>query len=203
MAGDGDRRALGIDAQGCSMDVLSLRKARPLIHTADLLLFRRPRSLIAIGNRGIHSHAAKASWWGENLCCLEVREWVGGRVSSLASQVERYPGLIDVYRVTDSYQFNREGADYVMRCIALNTRYGWWNLYQASLLHLFGVRLFVEPNLDDTYHDSYPPFCSQATAYADRVGGGIDPVPNLADKITEPTDLARSAAYRPLFTLAP
>lgn len=189
------------------MEVLSLRKARPLIQSADLLLFRRPGSLLARGNRGVHSHAAKVSFWNGRpdnlLCCVEVREWVGGRVSSLASQVRRFPGLIDVYRIVDWQNYNRDGADYFMRCVALNTRYGWWNVARASLLHLAGFRLFVEPNMDDEARDHWPPFCSQAVAMADRIGGGVDVVPNLADRLTEPTDLARSAAYRPLFTLTP
>ena len=35
---------------------------------------------------------------------------------------------------------------------------------------------------------------------ADREGG-IDPVPNLADRLTEPADLSRSAFFRYQFTL--
>jgi hypothetical protein len=38
---------------------------------------------------------------------------------------------------------------------------------------------------------------------ADRVGGGVDPVPDLANRETEPADLARSPFYRYRFTLAP
>lgn len=36
---------------------------------------------------------------------------------------------------------------------------------------------------------------------ADRVGGRVDPVPHLADRLTEPADLARSPFYQYLFTL--
>jgi hypothetical protein len=36
---------------------------------------------------------------------------------------------------------------------------------------------------------------------ADRLGGGVDPVPHLADRLTEPADLARSPFYEYLFTL--
>ncbi len=35
----------------------------------------------------------------------------------------------------------------------------------------------------------------------DRVGGGVDPVPHLADRLTEPADLARSPFYEYAFTL--
>ena len=61
-----------------------------------MLLFRR-RGLIAIAGRGEHSHAAKAAWWGDDLFCLEVREWHGGRAVTLESQVAKFPGRIDVY----------------------------------------------------------------------------------------------------------
>jgi hypothetical protein len=38
---------------------------------------------------------------------------------------------------------------------------------------------------------------------ADRLGGGVDPVENLPDRLTEPADLARSPFYRYRFTLLP
>ena len=75
----------------------TLTEGRSKIRDADLLLFRR-RGLISIAGRGKHSHAAKAAWWGNELMCLEVREWYGGRAVTVASQVKRCPGAIDVYR---------------------------------------------------------------------------------------------------------
>ncbi len=65
-------------------------QVRTLVRDGDLLLFRR-RGLISIAGRGDHSHAAKAAWWGDDLFCLEVREWHGGRAVTLSSQVARYP----------------------------------------------------------------------------------------------------------------
>ncbi len=52
-------------------------------------------------------------------------------------------------------------------------------------------------------HLQRPPFCSHACAMADRLGGGVDPVKHLADRLTEPADLARSPFYRYRFTLEP
>jgi len=37
----------------------------------------------------------------------------------------------------------------------------------------------------------------------DRIGGGVDPVKHLADRLTEPADLARSPFYKYRFTLVP
>jgi hypothetical protein len=73
----------------------------------------------------------------------------------------------------------------------------------AALLHLPLVRWFVKPELDDNAIDRRPPFCSQACAMADRQGGGVDPVKDLADRLTEPADLARSPFYQYRFTLLP
>ena len=44
------------------------------IKDADILLFRR-RGLISSAGRGIHSHAAMAAWWGQELMCLEMLQF--------------------------------------------------------------------------------------------------------------------------------
>ena len=81
-------------------------------------------------------------------------------------------------------------------------RYGWLSLFRAALLHLPVFRFLVQPDTDDLETPRWPPFCSQAVSMADREGG-VDPVPNLADRLTEPGDLARSSFYRYMFTLVP
>jgi len=182
------------------------------IRDADLLLYRRlPREpslvarLIAACGRGDHYHAAKVAWASGMLRCLETRSWRDAREVSLESQVRRYPGRIDVYRSNpgDRWpEYDRAGATRVMRCIS-GKKYGWWNLLLAALLHLPVVRLFVRADVDDRAVDKRPPYCSHACAYADRVGGGVDPVPHLADRLTEPADLARSQFYEYQFTLIP
>jgi len=182
------------------------------VRDADLLLYRRlPREpslvarLIAACGRGDHYHAAKAAWASGMLRCLETRAWRGAREVSLESQVKRYPGRIDVYRTNPGdrwREYDRAGATRVMRCIT-GKEYGWRQLMAAALLHLPFVRLCVRPDVDDRAVDYRPPFCSHACAYADRVGGRVDPVPHLADRLTEPADLARSQFYDYQFTLIP
>jgi hypothetical protein len=177
-------------------------KVRDQIRDGDLLLFRR-RGLISALGRGDHSHAAKAAWWESDLFCLEVRSWYGGRAVTLSSQVRRYPGRIDVFEVNpeDRWpQYDRRGAVRFMRRLA-GCDYGYGGVAVAALLHLPVVRMFVRANVDDRAIDRRPPFCSHACAMADRLGGGVDPVPHLADWLTEPSDLARSPFYRYRFTL--
>jgi len=181
-----------------------LDDVRGLIDDGDLLLFRR-RGLISIGGRGEHSHAAKVAWWEDEPFCLEVREWYGGRAVTLASQVQRFPGCIDVYEANadDRWpEYDRAGAVRFMRRLC-GCRYGLLGLVRVALLHLAVARLFVRANVNDWSEESPTPFCSQACAMADRLGGGVDPVPHMADRLTEPADLARSPFYRYRFTLVP
>jgi hypothetical protein len=179
-------------------------ECREEIRDGDLLLFRR-RGLISAAGRGEHSHAAKAAWWEDDLFCLEVRQWYGGRAVTLSSQVQRYPGWIEVFEINPEErwpQYDRRGAVRFMRRLA-GCGYGYRGVAIAALLHLPVVRMLVHPNVDDSARDRRPPFCSHACAMADRLGGGVDPVPHLADALTEPSDLARSPFYRYRFTLAP
>ena len=187
-----------------TLKFVPLDAARDEIRDGDLLLLRR-RSLISIAGRGVHSHAAKAAWWGDDLFCLEVREWYGGRAVTLASQVRQYPGRIDVYRTNpdDRWpEYDRAQATVAMRRLA-GCDYGYTAVLAAAMLHLPLVRMAVRADVEDSAIDRRPPFCSQACAMVDRTGGGVDPVPHLADRLTEPADLARSPFYEYLLTLVP
>lgn len=185
-------------------NLLRYKEVRDQIEDGDLLLFRR-RGPIAIAGRGDHSHAAKAAWWDRDLFLLETRAPFGSRAVALSSQVRRHPGRIDVYQTNPESrwpEYDRAGAIRFMRRLA-GTDYGYAGLVAAGLLHLPVVRWFVRADVDDRTYDRRPPFCSQACAQADRIGGGVDPVPHLADRLTEPADLARSPFYRYRFTLVP
>lgn len=187
-----------------TLNLIPYGDVRQTIRDGDLLLFRR-HSLIALAGRGVHSHAAKAAWWGRDLFCLEVREFCGGRAVTLSSQVRKFPGRIDVFEVAPENrwpEYDRAGATEFMRRLC-GCPYGYVGVALAGLLHLPVVRWFARADLADRSFDRRPPFCSQACAMADRIGGGVDPVPLLADRITEPADLARSPFYRYRFTLLP
>ncbi len=181
---------------------VTLAEARATIRDGDLLLFRR-RGLIAKAGRGVHSHAAKVAWWDDELFCLEVREWHGGRAVTLESQVRRYPGQIDLFHSNPSNrwpEYDRMRATKFMRRLA-GCDYGYMAVLAAAMLHLPFLRMAVQADVEDNAIDRRPPFCSQACVMADRVGGQVDPVPHLADRLTEPADLARSPFYKYQFTL--
>jgi hypothetical protein len=186
---------------------LNLRRyaeVRHLIRDGDLLLFRSAGVIARLG-RGRHNHAARAAWWDDDLFLLEVLQWRGGRAVTLSSQVHQWPGRYDVYEVDPGQRwpdYNRPAAVRFMRRLC-GSPYGYLGLLRAGLLHLPLVRMFIPADVDDRSVDHRPPFCSQACAMADRVAGGVDPVPHLADRLTEPADLARSPFYRYRFTLVP
>lgn len=177
------------------------------IQDGDLLLFRGKglmSRLIRTYGRGYYSHAAKASWLKGELFCLEVRELKGGRAVTIGSQVNKFPGQIDVYKANaiNAPVFNRVKSDELMLLFA-GVEYGYWDIIETFVLHFPVIRMLAKPNVDDDFVSKRPPYCSAACAIADRVGGGVDPVPNLADKHTEPSDLARSPFYCYMFTLIP
>lgn len=186
---------------------ITLAEAVDDIRDGDLLLFRGRGALarlIGVAGRSEYSHAARAVWWGNDLFCCEVRELRGGRAVTLESQVQRFPGLIDVFEVNPSArwrEYDRRGAVRFMRRLA-GCDYGYLGVLQAALRHLPLWRFLVSPDSDDKRAPDQPPFCSQASTMADRIGGGVDPVPHLADRLTEPADLARSPFFRYRFTLA-
>lgn len=176
------------------------------IRDGDLLLFRGRgwvSRLIGVAGRSEYSHAAKAIWWAGDLFCCEVRELKGGRAVTLESQVRRCPGRIDVFETNPDARwsdYDRQSAVRFMRRLA-GCDYGYRGVFRAALRHFLLWRFLVRPDMDDKRVTDQPPFCSEACAMADRIGGGVDPVPQLADRITEPGDLARSPFYRYRFTL--
>jgi hypothetical protein len=178
--------------------------ARMLICEADMLLFRRiagdlESGAIALGGRSIYSHVGMAGWWCNRLLCLEMISRYGCRAVRLSQLVERYPGRIDVYPA-QSWSFDRELAVRGMVDL-LGRPYGWWTVFKMALTHAPIVRWFM-PARDDDESDGGPWVCSSSVSRAYRQAG-LDPVPNLADRATEPGDLARSAAFSYRFTLVP
>ena len=186
---------------------VSLEQYGAMIRDGDLLLFRGQgliSRLIGAVGRSEYTHAARAVWWDEILFCCEVRELRGGRAVTLVSQVSKYPGMIDVFETNPSHrwqEYDRRGAVRYIRRLA-GCDYGYLGVLKAALRHVPLWRFLIRPDMNDHKRTSQPPFCSQACAMADRIGGGVDPVPHLADRVTEPADLARSPFYRYRFTLA-
>jgi hypothetical protein len=188
---------------------------RSRIEDGDLLLFRRPESPIARWGRGEVSHAATAAWRHGNqstLLLAESREFAGGRLVTLSSQVRAYPGRIDLYRPTNGCPRGVRERAASIACNWAGKPYGWTNVAQATLMHTPILRFLYEGwtsqrlNPTDTRLSNWdePKHCSQLVTWAYRRAQwemamqlvDWDPCPNLSDRFVEPTDLARSAAFR-------
>lgn len=199
----------------------AVRLCEAEVRDADLLLYRRRAGdpagqAICVAGRSDYCHVAIVAWelaeetessfrvWVPRPLALQVVSWRGGIAPPLRDEVERWPGRIDWYGANDGdrwREFSRTGAVERMTDF-VGCQYGWWSLWRVGLLHLAWLRWLVRPNLDDEANGSGPPFCSQAVATATRAGG-VDPVRNAADRITEPGDLARSLFYGYRGTLVP
>jgi len=185
------------------------RSVRRRIADGDVLLFRS-RGLIwktiAVAGRSEYTHAGMAGWWRNRLMLVEMTSG-GGRAQLLSHVADKWPGVVDVYRFNAEHVVAHSHAWEVITTEALSqmigitgSNYGWWNLLRASFYHLPFLRFMVSPNEQDAENSLWPPFCSQAVASAYRMTG-VDLVPNLADRLTEPGDLARSALLQYQFTL--
>jgi hypothetical protein len=180
------------------------------IQQGDLLLFRGQgwlSRMISVAGRTNWTHAGMVDVWDGELYCDEVREFVGGRVVTLASQVERFPGQIDVFRANTSIypQYDRQAAALHMRRFA-GCSYGWWHVIGAAVLHVpvlrFRLKTDYSIEVASETGPTKPPYCSQAVSMACRLSGKVDPVPQLADRFTEPGDLSRSNLFDYQFTLS-
>ena len=185
--------------------------AEGLLREGDLLLFRGHgllAAMIQIAGRSAYSHAGMAADWSGVPMALEAT--AGGVAAvSVAERVRQYGARIDVFRANPENRwptFDRAGAvRWMLRMTG--RRYGYRTLLRVALLHLPFARLVIRPALDDRNGGAKPqpetvePICSEAVAMAYRLGGGVDPVLLLADRYTEPADLARSPFFEYTCTL--
>ena len=187
-------------------------EARLRIQDADLLLWR-PTSwmgwIIARGTGSPYSHASKAAWVTDDvLFTIGTEEGKGGTAELLSALVAAYPGMIDVYAANPDErwpEYDRAASIAWSWRYVLNRKYGWWATIRAGLSRVIVLRWFrfFNPSRDDEANGNHVPNCSAACSMADRIGGGVDPVPGMADICTEPDDLSHSPFYRYRFTLVP
>lgn len=202
-------------------------QVRTDIWEADILLFRGSgffSKLIKIASKGEYSHVGLASWqWAKNqrgvfipknLELIEFREFKGGRVVNLSTQIDAYPGLIDVYRPARKMQrFSVEHPSGEWTCLnpieVTNTMrlmtglpYGWKRIWLLARESLLGTRIVFAPNIDDEYVAKTYPVCSGAVCRSFRKSA-FDLVKNKSDDECDPSDISRSVALSYLFTLIP
>jgi hypothetical protein len=186
---------------------------------ADLLLFRcfprrlaelRPRHLAGVGwlistlGRGPYSHAALVGRLNGDWYCMEVREWIGGRISALRHHVQRYPGQIDVYSLVESVDgmvIDRTTIVDEMKREIRPGQYGWFSIAGAVVCRVPFCR-WLHRFRPDTNPDAWrrAPVCSEAVHRSVK-RAYWDLVPRCS--FVEPCDLMRSALLTYKMTLVP
>lgn len=175
----------------------------------DLLLWRHKGiigRIISGPGRSIYSHAGIVAWWDDCPMVLELREWHGGRATTLVEAIRQAPAVIDHYSIEmESLSAVHESDRRKMVVHEMRKKagrpYNYAGVLLVGLLRMRLAQVFMSrlPNdkridLADDRFPSLPEFCSQAVASAWRYVGE-DPVPNLGDAFTEPGDLARSRLF--------
>lgn len=181
-----------------------LREVSPFMADADLAAFRGAGAiarLISIGARGPYTHVGLiARSWGQVLL-LEMRELAGGRIVTLRSQVEKYPGQIDWFRLDRGRFPEFDPAAAIARMVQFSGQpYGYWELARMAAAHIPFLRLGV---LGQPYRPGRPLVCSTAVDLACSEGGLVDPVPQRPNQTTEPQDLTESHLWKYSCTLTP
>lgn len=181
---------------------------RSTIWSGDVLQFHGrgfASQLIGMAGRGGPTHTGMAVWSHDVLLCAEMI-WSGGRAVCLSHLVRQYPGAIHVYRLKLAAYLGNANArgdacGAMLRFTGLP--YGYADLLRVAALHIPILRHFIRPETGGNGIDQpHRAFCSQALSAAYREVG-IDLVPNLPDRLTEPADLERSALLAYQFTLFP
>lgn len=155
--------------------------------------------LVLLRNRkGTCIRAAKVARWDGELFCLDVKKYQGVTAISLEQLVRFHPGQVDVYEVNplDRWAtYDRQGSIRHMKNMFFS-KADRRNAVIETLMNLF-LRWFSTPNKKI----AKTPYGAEAIRMADRLGGGVEPVPDLTTAWVTPPDLGQSPLYRYRFTL--
>jgi len=177
------------------------------ISHADLLLFSGSylsSEVIKAAGRSDYSHAGAVLWIDDIPLSAEATPG-GVKIYYLPTRVRDYRGRIDWFRANANErwpEFSRMGTGRHLLKLMGNS-YGFRGFAKMVLLHMPLFRWFVRPNFNDDDQFDPNPICSEAVAAAYYFGGGVDPVPKLSSRYTEPGDLARSPFFKYACSLEP
>lgn len=150
---------------------------------------------------GVHTHSAMVTGFNE---VSEVREFVGGRISTLDFQYERYATQMDFYSITRAF-YDPVGVQLsirYMRTMGMNSQYDWWNILTIALrrIPLFHLCFEDKPIDDPRDLNDLTRHCSDAIALAYSLGL-VDPVPRWPNRLVTPHDLTKSMLFHYEFSL--
>lgn len=193
---------------------LPYAQVRGAIRDGDVLLFRARGAVAAVirwATRSEFSHAALAVWVRpsledrsrDRLMLVESREGSGCRMVPLSSAVKGN-ARISVY-LPERVTLEQRAAAVADALDRLGQPYGWRAILRDALGRLPLLSLVLRRrqfSTDDLELAGARVKCSTLVSAAWRAAG-LDLVPNLADRSTDPGDLARSAALSGAAELVP
>ena len=178
---------------------VSYAAVRDRIRNGDIALCRGGSvqgMLISEVTGSQYTHATMLGWAKPNTLMIgETRQRADGRLIDCRSEIARWPGYYDVYRVC-LRPFDGNAA-WTFVCHAAGSKYGWAHIARIWARRRLGERLVPAiPNSDDPASER---FCSELVHAALRTAGG--PQCKEFDCDVAPGDLACSPHLRYLFTL--
>jgi hypothetical protein len=206
---------------------LEYSKYKYLINEADILLFNHGVFLgigwiVAKYTHSPYSHVALAHWHGDDVRCLEFREFIGSREDFTIQDYLDRGCRIDVFRAAPTIsipyvdfesldnptvekieiEFDRTVATKIIATAhkLLGRRYSWWTIWQLAKTFIPFVRLRQHKFEKNGEPDVKEFVCSTLISYAYRLNYA-DPVSFLPDPYTTPGDLARSELFVKLFEI--
>lgn len=171
------------------------------IQTGDLLFWKRRKSIISLAGRSIYSHVEIIVRDLHHLWAIGM-VWPQGRMEFLVNLVEQYPGQLDWFRTDPKNIYNIDRDKIAEAALkSVGEPYGIGKLIYIIMLRIPILWRFISPVTDDGWRSPLlGKICSEGVSEWLRAGG-VDPVPHLADSLTEPADLARSLLFEPAYSL--
>jgi hypothetical protein len=131
--------------------------------------------LILDATHATYSHAALFGWAGNCLMIGETREHRDARLIDARSEIKRWPGTYDVWRVKGRRRVVHRvkgydgDAAWSFACRAAGTKYGYKHIWKIFCRRTLGLDVFAPQNSDDP---QTPRFCSELVQAALRNSGG-------------------------------
>lgn len=182
---------------------LEYHEYRDAAEDCDILLWEAKSlysRVIALATDGPFSHASASVWWESRLMSVGYDEKRGGVAVPLATEVERNPGRISVFRVSQEFDLSAVKRQLID---TLGHRYTWGNIVRFGWM-LFPIVKLVPPlrRFASRFASNTPgAFCSQHIHRCYLVGANGMYLCRKSSFDTTPNDLGRSAILNYLGTL--
>jgi hypothetical protein len=179
------------------------------VDTGYLIQFRGEGLIsdwIRLVSGGIHTHTAMVVRRDDgSLAVAEMREFKGGRITSLYEQYRDHQWQMDFYKPnTEKYpELNLNDAAEAMKFICRNGQYSYLNLLKILIRRIPILWRFFDRGVDDdemVNPDEKKWHCSDSVAAAYQYGG-VDPVPAMPHELVSPSDLTNSLLFTYQFSL--